>query len=84
MTQKILRLDEIKIRLAESNLVAVERVIGLPTGWLGDLMRGKNKNPSYLLVERLSDHLTKDKRPARASSPRLVVIIPSESGAGKD
>lgn len=57
----MLNLDEIKKRLEDRNLSEVGRRIGVSAPYLSLLANGTAKNPSYIILKKLSSYLEANK-----------------------
>jgi len=54
----MLTLEEVRRRLADRNLSAVSRMIGMPYSTLYAVASGREEKPTYATVKALSDYLT--------------------------
>lgn len=54
----MLAVDDIKRLLSDRRLDVVSKATQISRGTLAAIRDGKNKNPSYITLRRLSDYLT--------------------------
>ena len=54
----MLTLDQIKTHLADRKLEAVAAATNIHRNTIAAIKNGKNENPSYTVMRRLSDYLT--------------------------
>jgi predicted transcriptional regulator len=53
----MMSLQEIREKLADSNISAVARKVGMPQPQLARLMRSQKANPTAKTLERITDYL---------------------------
>lgn len=56
----MLRLDQVQKRLRDRNIKEVARLTGIAYDTVLRIASGRFKNPSYFIIEQLSDYLTKE------------------------
>ena len=56
----MLTLQQIRERLHDRNLAYIGREIGLSAQYMADLAKGTAKNPSYVVLMKLSSYLGKN------------------------
>jgi transcriptional regulator with XRE-family HTH domain len=56
----MLDLPEIMLRLHDRNLAKISRDIGVSPAYLSNIFNGKARNPSYVVMKKLSAYLEKN------------------------
>lgn len=59
--EKMLTIEEIIQKLSDRNLSEISRRIGLSPATLAEIANGKQINPTFQTVKKLSDYLEKNK-----------------------
>ena len=54
--RRVMSLHAIRVRLQDCNVAAVARASGVYYGTVRAIATGENKNPKYIVVEKLSEY----------------------------
>jgi hypothetical protein len=61
MTTQLLDLEQLRLLLKDRRLYSVAKITGLTYPTLKDLFDGKNNNPSYQTIYKLSEYFSENK-----------------------